>query len=157
MTCASAARVAINVSSGSRTCSGWYALGCGPAPWRGLVVVSVRNVAGTHLLSRQSTGHHIERKLACEVHCALGFFDNPRFSAMLRPCRCPATKPSLSLGLTVACWEVSISAPSGHLSQVSTSQEWIFFYEDVETATERLRNRFPLLNSFRWPTARGIT
>jgi hypothetical protein len=33
------------------------------------------------------------------------------------------TDASLSLGMT-ACWEVSISTPSGQLSQVSTWGEW---------------------------------
>lgn len=33
-----------------------------------------------------------------------------RFSAILRRCRCAAAEPSLSLEVTVACWEVSISA-----------------------------------------------
>jgi hypothetical protein len=42
-----------------------------------------------------------------------------RFSAMLR-CRKGATETSLSLGMTALCWEVSISSPSGHLSEVST-------------------------------------
>jgi hypothetical protein len=39
-----------------------------------------------------------------------------RFSAMLRCCRRNATKASLSSGMTATCWEVSISAPRGHLT-----------------------------------------
>src|SRR5215469_17481633 len=48
-----------------------------------------------------------------------------RFSAILRRCRCGAIEASLSRGMTATCWEVSISAPSGHLSDASTSREWI--------------------------------
>ena len=50
-----------------------------------------------------------------------------RFSAMLRRCRNGATETSLFLGMTVTGWEVSISAPSGRLSEVSTSREWLSF------------------------------
>ncbi len=47
-----------------------------------------------------------------------------RFSAILRRCRGAATNDSLLSAMTVAtCREVSISAPSGHLSEVSTSRE----------------------------------
>jgi hypothetical protein len=63
-----------------------------------------------------------------------------RFSAMLRRCRFNATHESLSLGTTAACGEVSISTPSGHLSEVSTSPRMAHIYEDVETVTTvRLR------------------
>jgi len=48
-----------------------------------------------------------------------------RFSAMLRRCRSGATEASLLLTMTATCWEVSIFAPSGHLSEMSASREWL--------------------------------
>jgi len=42
---------------------------------------------------------------------------------MLRRSRRVATELSPSREVTVACWEVSISAPSGRLSAVSTRED----------------------------------
>src|SRR6185295_13922623 len=56
------------------------------------------------------------------------------FSAMLRRCRWAATEDSLPWGMTATCWEVSISPPSGHLSEVSTSTRMALIYGDVQTA-----------------------
>ena len=48
------------------------------------------------------------------------------------------------MGVTVTCWEVSISAPSGHLSRVHLVRVPII-YEDVETVTT---GRLPVRDIF---------